>query len=267
MIVDKKNKKVVGGKKPKGSAADDAPVMTKYQQMPTNGLIDVFKAIKDMLRKIRWEYGNDQSPLIFNTVQHDDGQFERIVRKQHNLEDGIAFPAAFIHFIDIHWLKPSSRIKEGRATLRLRFVLNRLNVHDNDDTEAEGYYVIERIKQEFALHHNEYECLQKRLSMNYCYKTLSFDDSLQPWWMDWEVWFDEENIWFTRNWKQVTFVCPPFTNHADQDPSLPGVNPDKHNNLDHPRTYDEATKFVYEGVVPENTAGQTDPDDIYNTED
>lgn len=40
------------------------------------------------------------------------------------------------------------------------------------------------------------------------------------------------------------FVCPPFTNHADQDPTIEGVNPDNHTNLDHPKTYDEATDYT-----------------------
>ena len=40
------------------------------------------------------------------------------------------------------------------------------------------------------------------------------------------------------------FVCPPFTNHADQDKSIEGINPGDHTNLDHPITYDEATDFI-----------------------
>ena len=105
MIVDKKSKKLVSDNAPSTSAPvvkeEKADTYVKYQQMPTTGIANVFDAIVEILSQVRWEYGNPNSPLIFKTVQLDDGQFERIVRKTGNLENGIAFPAVFIHFINI----------------------------------------------------------------------------------------------------------------------------------------------------------------------
>ena len=249
MIVDKKSKKLVSDNAPSTSAPvvekDPDGTVVQYQQMPTTGIINVFEAIKEILSQVRWEYGNPKSPLIFNTVQLDSGQFDRIVRKTGNLENGIAFPAVFIHFINIHWLKPSSRVREGRAELRVRFIMNRLNVHDSNETEEEGFRVAERIKQDFEEKGPTYECLKERLSLDYFDQVQSFDDSLQPWWMSWDVWFKETSVWASRKRTRRFIVFPPFVNHADQpNPPLEGMNPDGHNNLDHPITYDEATTFT-----------------------
>jgi len=248
MIIDKKSKKVISENNRSTSApvideAVESESYVSYQQMPTTGIINVFEAIKEILADVRWEWGNPDSPRIFNTVQLDDGQFERIVRKTGNLENGIAFPAVFIHFINIRWLKPSSRVREGRAELRVRFIMNRLNVHDDNKTESEGFYVAERIKQDFEEKGPKYDCLKERLSLDYFDQVNSFDDSLQPWWMNWEVWFKETSVWVSRKTTRRFIVHPPFTNHADQsDPEVQNVQ--NHNNLDHKIKYDEATKFI-----------------------
>lgn len=254
MIVDKNTGKITSGNtssvtaKPQVDIGEDT--IKEMVQVPTGGIIDAFKAVKEILSNVRWRYGDKGSPRIFNGVYHDDGQFERICKVGSNPEDAIAFPACFIHFVDIHWLKPSSRKTEGRATLRIRFVMNRLNVHDNTETETEGYYVAERIKQEIALHKDEYPALEKRCHLNYIYKLQSFDKGLQPWWMDYEVWFNENNIWYERNIKKVHLVFPPFVNHSDQ--TDPKQNPLNHTNANHQRTYDEASDFVHSGVIPKD---------------
>ena len=61
--------------------------------------------------------------------------------------------------------------------------------------------------------------------------------------MNWEVWFKETSVWVSRKTTRRFIVHPPFTNHADQDPTIENINPHNHNNLDHPRTYNEATEF------------------------
>ena len=248
MIVDKKSKKTVSNNKKSVTAPVEnltAEEKIVYQQMPSTGIIEVFKAIKEILSEVRWEWGNPKSPLIFNTVQLDDGQFERIVRKGVNLENGIAFPAVFIHFINMRWLKPTSRVREGRAELRVRFIMNRLNVHDNTETESEGFYVAQRIKQDFEEKRQNYDCLSERLSLDYFDQVNSFDDSLQPWWMNWEVWFKETSVWVSRRFIKKHLVFPPFANHADQShPESDEQNPHHHNNLSHTVTYDMASKFT-----------------------
>lgn len=246
MIVDKKNNKVISGNKT--SAVSPPTEKPKEQpekplQVESNGPMDVLKAMKEILRSVTWEYGVPGSPKIFATVQIDDGQYERIISPSGNKEETLGFPAAFVHFINWRYLVQQSRINEGRAELRIRFILNSLNVHE-DGHDMGVYYVAERIHQTIQESISKYECLQERCQLEYVDPMESFDHGLQPCWMTYEIWFKQRNIWVTRNKIYKKFVCPPFTNHADQDPTIEGVNPDEHNNLDHPRTYNEATDFI-----------------------
>lgn len=238
MLVDKKNNKVISGNKTSAIAPKDPPKEkpTKPLQVESNGPMDVLKAMKEILRSVTWEYGVENSPKIFKTVQIDDGQYERIISPSGNKEETLGFPAAFVHFINWRYLVQQSRINEGRAELRIRFILNSLNIHE-DGHDMGICYVAERIHQTIQESINKYECLQERCQLEYIDPMESFDHGLQPCWMTYEVWFRQRNIWATRNKIYKKFVCPPFTNHADQDPSVEGVNPDDHTNLEHPKTY------------------------------
>lgn len=247
MNVDKKNRTVISGNKRTAVApAETSPVQSvreKPAQIAQNGPMDVLRAIKEILRNVTWEYGVVGSPKIFKTVQIDDGQYERIISPSGNQEETLGFPAAFVHFIEWRYLVQQSRINEGRAKLRIRFILNSLNVHE-DEHDMDVYYVAERINQTIQESIEKYECLQERCQLQYIDPMESFDHSLQPCWMTYEIWFKQPNIWIQRRKTYKKFVCPPFTNHADQDQTIAGVNPDRHDNLDHPKTYDEATKYT-----------------------
>lgn len=246
MIIDKKNKQVISGNQKSVLATDKdtgtgEPVV-KPEQVASNGPIDVLYAIKEILRSVTWEYGVAGSPAIFKTVQIDDGQYERIISPSGNKEETLAFPAAFVHFIQWYYLVKQNRVNEGRAQLRIRFILNSINVHE-DGHDVDVYYVAERINQTIQESVSKYECLQKRCQLTYIDPMESFDNGLQPCWMTYEIYFEQRNIWVDRNKIYKKFVCPPFTNHADQDPTIPGVNPNNHTNLDHDRTYDESTSY------------------------
>lgn len=246
MIVDKKNNKVISGNKSSATVIEkpvEQEVVAVPEQVAANGPMDVLKAMKEILRSVTWEYGIPGSPKIFRTVQVSDGQYERIISPSGNMEETMGFPAAFIHFIEWRYLVQQSRINEGRATLRIKFILNRLNVHD-EGYDMDVYYVAERIHQTIQENISNYPCLQERCQLEYIDPMESFDNGLQPCWMTYEIWFRQQNIWVTRNKIYKKFVCPPFTNHADQDTSIEGVNPDNHTNLDHPKEYDEATGYV-----------------------
>lgn len=248
MIIDKTNNKVISGNKPSNAIPPKEPdnkpeVEEKPIQVATNGPMEVLRAMKEILRSVTWEYGVKNSPLIFKTVQIDDGQYERIISPYGNMEETLGFPAAFVHFIDWHYLVQQSRINEGRASLRIRFILNSLNVHE-DGHDMDVYYVAERIHQTIQESISKYECLQERCRLSYINPMESFDHGLQPCWMTYEIWFKQPNVWISRNKIYKKFVCPPFTNHADQDPKIEDINPHDHNNLDHPRRYDEATDYT-----------------------
>lgn len=246
MIIDKNSNEVVSGNKNSVLAKPDVsevPVVSVPVQVEANGPMDVLKAMIEILKSVTWEYGVPNSPKIFKTVQVSDGQYERIISPSGNMEETLGFPAAFVHFINWRYLVQQSRINEGRATLRIRFILNSLNVHE-EGHDMDVYYVAERIHQTIQENINKYECLQERCQLEYIDPMESFDHGLQPCWMTYEIWFRQRNIWVTRNKIYKKFVCPPFTNHADQDPEIEDVNPDNHDNLDHSRRYDEATGFI-----------------------
>lgn len=249
MNIDKKSKEVISGNKTSAIAkpkTDETEVVETKEQIEGGGPVDVIHSIMDILRQVTWEYGVTDSPKIFKTVQYDDGQYQRIIKKSANLEEGIAFPAAFVHLINVNWLVSAQRFKEGRAELRIRFILNRLDTH-NAEHDTDVYYVAERIHQTITELKGNYDCLQKRCNLTYVDPMESFDYSLQPCWMTYEVWFDTTSVWVSRNKTLRRIVTPPFTNHSDQDQSDPANNIHNHTNFSHPRTYDEATGFASTG--------------------
>lgn len=243
MIVDKKSGQVISGNQASVSAPSatvEPEIAEVPRQVSTGGVIDVLKAIIAILKEVRWEYGVAESPKIFRTVKLDDGQYERIVRKGGNTEYELAFPAAFVHFVDTQYLVSQQRIGEGRAKLRIHFILNRLNVHD-DEVEFDPYYVLERIDQEITEHKGEYECLSERCQLVYWDFPQSFDYGLQPGWLTYEIWFRSPNIWIERKKVRRHMVLTPFTNHSDQSAES---NTYSHSNAEHPTRFDETTQFV-----------------------
>lgn len=244
MIIDKKSKKVVSDNSTSANAKKEPPKpIEKPEQIEANGAIAIIHSFIDILKQVTWEYGVKDSPKIFKTVQYDDGQYSRIVRKTGgNFEEGIAFPAAFVHMVDVHWNVTAQRFNNGMATLRIRFILNRLNTHDSEhDTDV--YYVAERINQTVLDLKSNYDCLAKRCVLQYVDPMESFDNSLQPCWMTYDVHFTTTSVWVSRNKILKRIVTPPFTNHADQGPKDP-QNKTEHTNLDHKdETYDKLTKI------------------------
>ena len=246
MIVDKKSNEVISGnsKSVLAPAPEEEIVSVDVpEQIEANGPMDILNAMKEILRSVTWEYGVANSPKIFRTVQISDGQYERIINSKGNLEEPIGFPCAFVHFINWRYLVQANRINEGRAELRIRFIMNRLNNHD-DGYDMDVYYVAERIHQTIQESIDKYECLQERCRLEYVDPMESFDHALQPCWMTYEVWFKQRNVWITRRKTYKKIVFPPFANHADQDPEIEDINPMGHTNLDHPRTYNESTGYI-----------------------
>jgi hypothetical protein len=174
------------------------------------------------------------------TVKNDDDQYKRIIRKTRNTEYEVAFPAAFVHFVDTQYLVSQQRIGEGRAKLRIHFVLNTWNTHD-DKVKNLPYYVMERIDQEITEHKSEYDCLSERCQLVYWDFPQSFDYGLQPGWLTYEIWFRESNIWINRKKVYRHMVMTPFTNHSDQTEE---ANENGHTNSEHPIDFESSTTFV-----------------------
>jgi len=245
MIIQKKKKK-----------SDVQPQENVEQiQIPKNGLISVYHAIKDILEQVRWDYYDITSEKIFKTVMMNRGQFERIIRKGGNSEYALGFPAAFVEFVNWRYLVQQQRINEGRADMQIKFIMNRLNNQDADTFDSDGNvkeyreteveYVAQIINQYIQELKFNYPALAERINLKYIDPLESFDDGLQPCWITYEVWFKEENINATRMLKDVYVVFPPYTNHSDQTPEH---NPSGHSNYDHLARHQDHSFFLLDGT-------------------
>ena len=126
------------------------PVSTENRKVTTpeevvkNPFAEMYYAVKRALLTIRENPEVPTSPPFFKTIAIDNGQYLRIIRDT-NMEMEVAFPAIFIHFVNVRYLVQQQRIGEGRATMRVRFILNNLNNSD-PDKECEPFEVFQRIK-------------------------------------------------------------------------------------------------------------------------
>lgn len=236
MIVDKKKKSEVAEKP---EVADPvAPVITQEQELyEANPLSEIYRAVESIIRELRVDPNNPDSPPLFRTIKLNSGQLTRIKNDKHNLEYGLAFPAVFIHLINMRWLVQTSRIGEGRADLRICFVLNRLNNGD-DEYQTEGYDVFQRIHNAIEANKVKFSPLTERCQLTYFDQVENFDDGLQQYWITYEVWFRNYSSYRYRNYVDRYIVVPPFTNHSDQ---LPDNNQDGHNDHNDPLFEDSAT--------------------------
>lgn len=189
-----------------------------------NALCEVFYAIKKILEDIKVDKNNPESAPLLRTVKINNGQINRIKNNKWNKEYAIAFPAVFVHFIDVRYLVQQTRIHEGRAVMRLQVALNRLNNSD-EDYELEGFHFFQRINEAIQERKGQFPALAQRCQLQYFDQLETFDDALQLYWIDYEVWFTDYSTYFYKDYVDRYIVIPPFTNHSDQKAEC---NPDKH---------------------------------------
>lgn len=204
----------------------DSPITQEKEVYTTNALCEVYKAVKNILGDLKLDDRDPNSPPLFRTIKLNNGQLSRLKNNKWNKEYALAFPAVFLHFIDVRYLVQQSRIGEGRATMRIQYVLNRLNNSDAE-YELEGYELFQKINAAIQERKNEFPALTERFQLAYFDQPETFDDGLQPFWIDYEVWFSEYSSYRYKNYVDRYIVAPPFTNHSDQDK---GCNPDAHDN-------------------------------------
>lgn len=188
----------------------------EFDIFEANPLSEIYRAVASILRDIKEDPDNPDSPPLFKTVKMNQGQLARIRRDKMNEQGALAFPAAFIHLINIHWLTQTSRIGEARADLRIAFVLNRLNVED-DEFQTEGYDICQRISQAIEKNRSKFTPLTERCLFKYFDPVESMDEGLQQYWMTYEVWFRDYSGYKYKDYVDVNVVIPPFTNHSDQN--------------------------------------------------
>ena len=203
-----------------------------------NPMTEIYNTVAGILRDIKVDPSDPDSPPLFLTIKQNQGQLTRIKNDKHNLESALSFPAAFIHLINIRWLVQTSRIGEGRADLRICFVLNRLNVGD-DEYQTEGYEVFRQIHNAIEANKSNLASFTERFQLTYFDQVENFDDGLQQYWITYEIWFKDYSAYRYKHYVERAIVVPPFTNHSDQ---LPENNQDGHEDHEEP-TIDEAAQF------------------------
>ena len=223
------------------------PVSTENRKVTTpeevvkNPFAEMYYAVKRALLTIR------ENPAI------DDGQYLRIIRDT-NMEMEVAFPAIFIHFVNVRYLVQQQRIGEGRATMRVRFILNNLNNSD-PDKECEPFEVFQRINVAIQNAKGKEPALNERCNLTY-FDMPQTTNMLQAYWIDYEVWFREISAWKYKDWIERYLVMPPFTNHSD----APLHDTENHGN--HPRPiYKEATGLVPSVEEPGTPEEPEQPDE------
>lgn len=208
MIKDKKN--IIDAQPQTDEKAEGS--VTLPETVEENALAEMYLAVKRAVLTIRETEGDPKSPPFFKTVAIDNGQFNRITLS-HNTETEIAFPAIFVHYTNVRYLVQQQRIGQGRAVMRVRFILNTLN---NQDPAAEifPFQVFQKVNKAIQDAKNYEPSLTERCQLLY-FDMPTTTNMLQAYWIDYEVWFRETSAWTYRDWVERYLVMPPFTDHSD----------------------------------------------------
>ena len=243
MIIDKHQTKPVepeATEQAKDAGSTTAKITTIEEAVEVNAMSAAYLAVRNILAAIPKDPDDENSEPLFKTIKLDNGQLSRIKMNTHNNEYGIAFPAVFIHFIDIYYNVGASRIAEGRGTMRIHYVLNRLNNSDDgEEGELEGFAVYKRIVEAIESKKSTLPALVNRFQLQYWDQPETFDDGVQPYWIDYQIWFNDYTAYRYKDYVETYIVHPPFTNFSDQNEiANPDGRPD-----DKSVTYDETSGF------------------------
>lgn len=228
--------------KDKGNKKDTAEAVMRRkeivvpEEVSENPFVNMYEAVRRTLLTLRENPDHPSSPPYFKTIRMDNGQFDRIIRDD-NMEYETAFPAVFVHFTNVRYLVQQQRIGEGRATMRIRFILNNLNNGD-DSMECEPFRVFQRINVAIQDAKDTEPALNERCNLLY-FDMPTTTNMLQAYWVDYEVWFRESSAWKYRKWVERYVVMPPFTNHDD----APEHDKDNHGNHKTP-DYSDTSGFA-----------------------
>lgn len=210
------------------------------EAIESDAMSQAYEAIREILAAIPKDSNDPNSEPLFKTIKLDNGQLDRIKMNTHNNEYGIAFPAVFIHYVDIYYNVGAAKISEGRGTMRIHYVLNRLNNSDDGvEGELEGFAVYKKIISAIESNKAKFPPLVNRFQLQYWDQPESFDDGLQPYWIDYQIWFSDYTAYRYKDYVDVYVVQPPYTNFSDQNEI---ANPDGRPN-DKSITYDETSGF------------------------
>lgn len=222
----------------KNKTQNTDPVVQETVATQVNPLTAAYNAVREILLTIKEDENDPNSRPYFKTIKLDNGQLARVKGSKRNLEYPIVFPAVFIHFIDVNYNVGQSNIAEGKGSMRIHYVLNRLNNSD-DVFEAEPLEMFSRINTAIQDQKGKYTALSRRFQLKYWDQPLSFDDGLQPCWIEYDIWFNDYTAYTQRNYVERYIVAPPFTDHSDQVETHRNGHEDHDNPL-----YEEVAGFV-----------------------
>lgn len=243
MIVDKKKqeeiqRKIIETVSDNTSSTVDLKNLTVEEAVKVNAMSETYLALRSILEGIHINPDDDNSPLLFRTIKLESGQLTRIKTNEFNKEYAIGFPACFIHYINMNWLVGQSNINAGRCTVRIHYVLNNLNNGD-DDVELSGFRTFDLINSAINANKDKFPALVNKFQLAYWDMPETLDDGVQPYWIDYEVAFNDYTAYRYKDYVERYIVMPPFTNHSDQ---LPENNQDGHEDHTEP-TIEETAKI------------------------
>lgn len=216
-------KKDEGNVKPdaqdKGYVSESGTAVTEEIPFDQTPLIGIYNEVAAILRELRVDPTEPESPPLFRTVKFDTNQMNRIKHDRHNYEGVVAWPAAFIHFIDINWLVSAARVGEGTADMRIKFVLSRLNNMD-DEYQTEGFSVFQRIKSAIVNNMGRISKHAVECRLEYFDPVETMEEGLQEYWMTYKVRFMDYTDYLYKDYVERYLVVPPFTNHSDQNKDI-----------------------------------------------
>lgn len=220
-----------------------APKITIPESVAENPFVSMYQAVRRAVLTLREREDDPQSEPYFKTIAIDNGQFSRIIRDR-NMEYEVAFPAVFVHFVNVHYLVQQQRLGEGRATMRVRFILNTLNNSD-PERECDPFHVFQRLNVAIQDAKDREPALNERCNLTF-FDMPTTTNMLQAYWVDYEVWFRDTSAWRCRDWVERYLVMPPFTQHSDapeHDTAGHGFHPTP--------THEQAAGFVPVVDVPD----------------
>lgn len=208
-----------------------ADILTKYLLKTPDGNIYIKKS---------YETVPDDYKPFFRTIQQEAGQIDRLINTKSNGEGVVPLPGIFHHFIDMHWDVGTSSIGQCKATYRMKVVLNNLDI-ETYDTQMFVYRMAHAIILCLNEHVSEYSAFVNRFQLDYFDIMETWTKGVQYFWLQYSIHFRDYSTYQFRNYVEKHVVCPPFTNHSDQQPESNEDNHEDHKEV----TYDDASGFHY----------------------
>lgn len=219
-----------------------------------NAIEDSIAAVMDLLTKYLLEDENGKLHVVlqdevpnyklyhpyFRTIQVENGQIDRLINTKSNGEGVVPLPGCFVHFIDMHWDVGAYSIGSCKAMMRFKVVLNDLAI-DTYDVQMHCYRVAHAMINCFNEHKGEYSAFTERFQLDYLDVLETWTKGIQYFWLTYQVYLHDYITYSQKHFVERHVVCPPWTNHDDQDPDINEMNHDDHEHM----TYDEASNFIY----------------------